>query len=61
MKMALDFQSGERMTALTIRVTQAWPRQIGEGGWSLFSMLGTTHETLGSVPDFASRKKSTEG
>src|SRR5690348_5289840 len=57
MKMALDFQSGDRITAFTIFVTHACPRQIGEGGCSLFWMLGTTHDTFGSVPARASWKK----
>jgi hypothetical protein len=61
MKIALDFQSGERMTAFTMLVTHACPRQIGAGGCSLFCQLGTIHETLGSVPARASRKKSSDG
>ncbi len=59
--MALESQSGLRITVSTTRVTQPCPARIDEGGCSLFPPFGTTHETAGSVPARAERKKSRTG
>src|SRR4051794_3009273 len=57
MKIAVDFQSGPRMIAFTTDVTHAWPELTRAGGCSLTPSLGITHDTFGSVPRRAARKK----
>ena len=57
MKIAVDFQFGLRMTALTTCVTYACPLETRLGGCSLTWLLGTSHETAGSRPRRAARKK----
>jgi hypothetical protein len=52
--MAVEDQSGLRITALTRLVTNDWPKLIGPSGCSLTSADGTTHETAGRLPAFAS-------
>src|SRR4051812_10273867 len=55
--MAVLDQSGPRMIALTTLVTYAWPAVTLDGGCSLTRSLGITHETAGSRPVLAARKK----
>src|SRR5436190_15989189 len=54
--MAVDFQSGPRMTELITCVTNAWPFETRLGGCSLTWLFGVTHETAGSVPSRAAVK-----
>ena len=44
------------MTAFSRLVTYDWPALTDEGGCSLTSPEGTTHDTAGSVPFFAAPK-----
>src|SRR5258706_15231413 len=55
--MAVEFQSGPDMTALTRLVTYDWPALTDAGGCSLTSPEGTTQETAGNVPLCAAPKK----
>src|SRR3989442_1188284 len=55
--MAVELQSGLRITASTTFVTQACPVRMEAGGCSLSFPFGTTHETAGSIPVRAARKK----
>ena len=54
MKMAVDDHWGLFITAFTTLVANDWPARTDDGGCSLTSPLGTTHETAGSVPFRAS-------
>src|ERR1700753_3263102 len=57
MKMAVSFQYGDDITALTIRVTYSIPRVMLFGGCSRSWSVGATQETCGSVPFFRSVKR----
>src|SRR3954451_17397926 len=56
MKIAVDFQSGPRITALTRIVTHSCPALTRAGGCSLTRLFGTIQETFGSLPRRAALK-----
>src|SRR5262249_62367727 len=60
-KIALEFQSLLLMTALMIRVTNAWPVLTFAGGCSLSWTLGTIHDTCGRAPALACALKLVSG
>src|SRR4051812_22740047 len=45
------------MIALITLVTYAWPAVTFDGGCSLTRSFGITHDTAGSLPSLAARKK----
>src|SRR5436190_21645580 len=57
MNSAVDAQFGLVITALTTLVTQACPAPMFDGGCSLTSSDGITHDTAGRFPALAASKK----